>query len=102
MNFAREYLVFPENYYFTYSRETAVVREVGETPNDRNDRGMGSKVLQTYRMLTRSPSHPCWDRLVQHAHFPYTSTDPRAATTKTADSCTFDRRCRESTESRER
>ncbi len=39
MNFVRKYHGFTEGRDFTHYRETAVVREVGETPNDRNDRG---------------------------------------------------------------
>ena len=41
MNFAREYHNLIEDHYSIYNRrETAVVREAGETPNDRNDRGI--------------------------------------------------------------
>lgn len=40
MNFAREYHNLIEDHHFIYNRETAVVREAGETPNDRNDRGI--------------------------------------------------------------
>jgi hypothetical protein len=39
MNFAREYHNMVGDRYSIHNRETAVVREVGETPNDRNDRG---------------------------------------------------------------
>ena len=39
MNFVRECHSLIEGRNFTHHRETAVVREVGETPNDRNDRG---------------------------------------------------------------
>ena len=39
MNFAREYQNLIGDHYSIYNRETAVVREGGETPNDRNDRG---------------------------------------------------------------
>ena len=39
MNFARKYHNLIEDRYSIYDRETAVVREAGETPNDRNDRG---------------------------------------------------------------
>ena len=38
-NFAREYHSLIGDHYSIYNRETAVVREAGETPNDRNDRG---------------------------------------------------------------
>ncbi len=38
-NFAREYHNVIRTHYSIHNRETAVVREVGETPNDRNDRG---------------------------------------------------------------
>jgi hypothetical protein len=39
MNFAREYHDMIGDPYSIHNRETAVVRDVGETPNDRNDRG---------------------------------------------------------------
>ena len=39
MNFVRECHNLMEGHDFIHIRETAVVREVGETPNDRNDRG---------------------------------------------------------------
>ena len=39
MNFAREYHNLIGDHSPICNRETVVVREVGETPNDRNDRG---------------------------------------------------------------
>ena len=39
MNFVRECHSLIDGRDFIQKRETAVVREVGESPNDRNDRG---------------------------------------------------------------
>jgi hypothetical protein len=47
MNSAREYRVLSGSRFSTHNRETAVVREVGETPNDRNDRGNSSFTPRT-------------------------------------------------------
>jgi hypothetical protein len=51
MNFAREFDVMTYDTYSTHNRETAVVREVGETPNDRNDRGINIFAPRSHRFL---------------------------------------------------
>jgi len=94
MNFARECHDLIEDYYSIHNRETAVVREVGESPNDRNDRGTNTLIPRTYHFLTQISSYPCRNRLVQHAHIPYAPTNPRAAKANVTDSCTVDRRRR--------
>jgi hypothetical protein len=99
MNSAREYCILSASRYSTHNRETAVVREVGETPNDRNDRGNHSSTPRTRHILIQSSSNPRWDSLVQHTHIPYASTNPRATATNTTHSFTLDRRRRESIES---
>ena len=48
MNFAREFDVMISDSYSMHNRETAVVRELGETPNDRNDRGITSLILRGF------------------------------------------------------
>jgi len=85
MNFAREFDVMIWDCYSTHNRETAVVRELGETPNDRNDRGINSLVLQRFHFLIQSSSYSRWNCLVQHAHIPYAPTNPRAAPAKTTN-----------------
>jgi hypothetical protein len=76
--------------YSTHNRETAVVREVGETPNDRNDRGITIFVTQSYHVLIQSSSHPRWNRMVQHAHISNAPTNQRAGPAKTTDDSTSD------------
>jgi len=90
MNFAREFDVMIWDCYSMHNRETAVVRELGETPNDRNDRGIDSLVPQRFHFLIQNSSYPHWNRLVQHAHISYAPTNPRAAPAKTTNGGTSD------------
>lgn len=91
MNFAREYHNLIEDHYPICDRETAVVREAGETPNDRNDRGTISSCSSKHLFLIQHSSHPRWNRLVQHAHIPHAPTNSRAGAADTTYGCTFDR-----------
>jgi hypothetical protein len=93
MNFVRECYCLIDGRDFIQSRETAVVREVGESPNDRNDRGQQSGLTYLYHLLT-CPSHSSWNLLVQFAPISYSSTSSRAAKADVTDYCTLDRRCR--------
>lgn len=52
MNFVREYHSLIEGRGFIHIRETAVIRGVGETPNDRNDRGQQSSATNLNHLLT--------------------------------------------------
>lgn len=94
MNFAREYYYLIEDHYSIYSRETAVIREAGETPNDRNDRGIIKSFSSKHLFLIQHSSHPHWNRLVQHTHIPHARTDSRSDAAGTTDGCAFDRRRR--------
>jgi len=90
MNFAREFDSMIRNCDSTYNRETAVVRELGESPNDRNDRGINSLVPRNHHILIQSSSYPRWNCLVQHPYIPYTPANPRAAASKITDGRTSD------------
>jgi len=90
MNFAREFNDMIRDCYSTHNRETAVVREVGETPNDRNDRGINIFVPRSHHFLIQSSSYTHWNRLVQRAHIPYAPTNPRATPAKITDGLTSD------------